>query len=217
MKALTSLSKFSGSYDVWKSIMVKHGLKWSSENTLNVFQHIVNEANYDVMIRWVKEVMSKLPNSYYNIIIYNILTGLRPNEACQSVDLIRRDFVKYFNRNEFMIEHFRYPEIFLRRTKKAYISIATDIVLDIARQCGTHSYYALKMMMRRKGIAMNMAFCRKIFATYLRNKGIEAEIIDLLQGRIPKSVFVRHYFRPDFNHGNIKESINSLYSFLIEK
>jgi intergrase/recombinase len=28
--------------------------------------------------------------------------------------------------------------------------------------------------------------------------GIESELIDLLQGRIPKTVFARHYFRPDF-------------------
>ena len=63
---------------------------------------------------------------------------------------------------------------------------------------------------------MSMAYCRKIFATYLRNQGVEPEIIDLLQGRIAKSVFVRHYFRPDFNYGKIKESLNSLYSSLIE-
>ena len=55
-------------------------------------------------------------------------------------------------------------------------------------------------MIRRKGIGMNMAFCKKIFATHLRNNGIELEIIDLLQGRIPKYVLVRRYFRPDFNH-----------------
>lgn len=62
---------------------------------------------------------------------------------------------------------------------------------------------------------MNMAYCRKIFATYLRNSGIEQEIIDLLQGRTPKSVFVRHYFRPDFNHDRIKEAIDSLHSTLV--
>jgi hypothetical protein len=33
----------------------------------------------------------------------------------------------------------------------------------------------------------------------LRNKGIEPEIIDLLQGRISRSVFVNHYYRPDIN------------------
>ena len=46
---------------------------------------------------------------------------------------------------------------------------------------------------------MNMYYCRKIFATYLRNKGIEPELIDLLQGRLPKSIFLRHYYRPDIN------------------
>jgi hypothetical protein len=39
----------------------------------------------------------------------------------------------------------------------------------------------------------------KVFATYLRNKGIEPEIIDLLQGRISRSVFVNHYYKPDIN------------------
>jgi intergrase/recombinase len=46
---------------------------------------------------------------------------------------------------------------------------------------------------------MSMYYCRKVFATYLRNKGIEPEIIDLLQGRISSSVFVNHYYRPDIN------------------
>ena len=44
---------------------------------------------------------------------------------------------------------------------------------------------------------VHMNYCRKIFATYLGNNGIEQEIIDLLQGRIPKSVFAKHYYRPD--------------------
>jgi len=46
---------------------------------------------------------------------------------------------------------------------------------------------------------MNIYYCLKIFATFLRNKGIEPEIVDLLQGRIPKSIFLRHYYRPDIN------------------
>jgi intergrase/recombinase len=46
---------------------------------------------------------------------------------------------------------------------------------------------------------MIMYYCRKVFAIYLRNKGIEPEIIDLLQGRISSSVYVSHYYRPDIN------------------
>jgi intergrase/recombinase len=46
---------------------------------------------------------------------------------------------------------------------------------------------------------MKMYFCRKVFATFLRNQGIEQEIIDLLQGRISNGVFVNHYYRPNIN------------------
>jgi intergrase/recombinase len=57
-----------------------------------------------------------------------------------------------------------------------------------------------------------MSHCRKIFATHLRTKGVEQETIDLLQGRIPKSVFARHYFRADFERtqNKIRKSLNIL-------
>ncbi len=41
---------------------------------------------------------------------------------------------------------------------------------------------------------MNMHLCRKVFASWLRNKeGIQPEIIDLLQGRVSPSILTRHY------------------------
>ena len=36
---------------------------------------------------------------------------------------------------------------------------------------------------------------RRYFATYLHQHGILAEYMDLFQGRIPKSVFSRHYLK----------------------
>jgi intergrase/recombinase len=65
-------------------------------------------------------------------------------------------------------------------------------------------------------LSMQLKYCRKIFASYLRqNGGIEAEIVDLLQGRVPKSVFTRHYFTPRADYvdrvlgalNNLKEEI----------
>ena len=219
MKALATLSKYLGCYDLWKDIVQRYQLKWSTEDSVQTFQNISNPQNdFSSMIEWIKEMHSKLPESYGNILIYDTLTGLRPQEACDSIKLLKNDSDGYLKKQEdsMTLEHFQYPQ-FIRKTKKAYISIVNDQILDIAKNCGEHSYNAVRLYIKKKGLAMHMAFCRKIFATYLRNKGIEPEIIDLLQGRIPKSVFVRHYFRPDFNHGNIKESINSLYSCLIEK
>ena len=45
-----------------------------------------------------------------------------------------------------------------------------------------------------------MAYCRKIYASWLRQSGIESEIVDLLQGRVPKMVFARHYFTPSIDY-----------------
>jgi len=43
---------------------------------------------------------------------------------------------------------------------------------------------------------MHIKYCRKIHASWLRQSGIESEIIDMLQGRIGKNIFIRHYMTP---------------------
>ena len=78
------------------------------------------------------------------------------------------------------------------------------------------SYNALKITLKRRGLDMNMYYRRKVFATYLRNEGIESEIIDLLQGRISSSVFVRHYYRPDSSKfDEIREKLTKLHTMII--
>ena len=132
------------------------------------------------------------------------LTGLRPQEACDSIRLLKNDSDGYLKKQEdsMTLEHFQYPQ-FIRKTKKAYISIVNDQILETAKNCGEHSYNAVRIYIKKKGLAMHMAFCRKIFATHLRNKGVEPEIIDLLQGRIPKSVFA------DITSGQISIMVRS--------
>jgi intergrase/recombinase len=91
----------------------------------------------------------------------------------------------------------------------------TDPILELAKQASNCGYNSLRLAVKRKALDMNMAYCRKIFATCLRAQGIEQETIDLLQGRAPKSVFVRHYFRPDLNYDKIKAVVDSLYKTAI--
>jgi intergrase/recombinase len=150
------------------------------------------------MLGWLKNTCYQLPKSHRNILTYCTLTGLRPDEACQSISIIKKDIDNYLNKDKKILEHFKYRYIFLRKTKQAYISIVNDSILELADNASSFSYNALRCHLRRKNIQMNMNYCRKIFATFMRNNGIEQEIIDLLQGRISKSVFVRHYYRPDF-------------------
>jgi len=211
MSSLASLSKFMGCYDTWESIKKRYQLKWSYDDGLTFFNSITNGNNLESMLKWLKDTISKLSEPDANILIYCTVTGLRPTEACQSIELIQTDLDNYLNTESMMLEHFKYPKLFLRKTKHAYVSIANDSIIDLARRSSIRSYNSTRMLLRKQGIEMHMAHCRKIFATYLRNNGIQPEIIDLLQGRVPKSVFLRHYYKPSFNHKVIGKHLKSLH------
>ena len=218
MKALASLSKFLGCYDMWKLLREKYQLKWSNENSTEAFTEFFDTTkNLESMLGWLNTAISKLPESRGNILVFNTLTGLRPKEACESILLICRRQEAYLNPNANTLEHFRFPEIFIRRTKKAYISIISDNVLKVAKSSSNCGYNALRLAVKRNNLDMNMGFCRKIFATYLRNNGVEQEIVDILQGRTPKSVFAKYYFKPEMgNQWKVKDCIESLYKQLIK-
>ncbi len=65
-----------------------------------------------------------------------------------------------------LIEHYEYPTQFIRRTKKAYISIVTNNLLKVIEESKPHSYTSLQIFLKTKCIEMRMNYCRKIFATY---------------------------------------------------
>ena len=111
-----------------------------------------------------------------------------------------------------ILEHYRYPATYIRNSKKAFISIVDDTIIKIGQEAANCGYNALRNYLVRRKLGMNMSYCRKIFTTFMRTKGVEQETIDLLQGRIPKSVFARHYFRPDFE--NVQDKIRMSLTIL---
>lgn len=212
MKSLASLSKYLGCYDIWKNIRERYQLKWSNEDSIEVFNNILN-SNHDLssMINWIKKTCSVLPSVYSNLLLFDSLTGLRADEACRSISLIKNDPSGYLNKELMILEHYKHPAIFIRRTKKAYVSIVDESIVDLAKK-SSNNYNALRLTIRRRGLEMHMAYCRKIFATFLRIHGhVELETVDLLEGRIPKSVFVRHYLKLGSDDiTRIRESIRQL-------
>jgi intergrase/recombinase len=212
MKALANLSKFMGCYDIWHSLIERYNIKWSSNDSFQLFRQITNSQHgINSMMSWLNETCSKIPASYSKILLFSTLVGLRPQESISSINLIKENQNDYLQDNKLILQHYKYPAVFFRRTKKAYTSVIIRPVLDLAHESGNHSYNALRLMINRHSLDMNMSYCRKIFATHLRNDGIEPEIVDLLQGRIPRSVFVKHYFRPDFPTQKIRKSVWKLY------
>ena len=102
---------------------------------------------------------------------------------------------EYQDSDKNIIKH-RIPG-YIHTKNKVFVSVVTDEILNITLLAYSDSYSSLQSSFRRMNMKLNLNYCRKVFATYLRYKGIEPEIIDLLQGRISSSVFVNHYYRPD--------------------
>ena len=63
---------------------------------------------------------SEIPLQYRNLLLYCTLTGLRAAEATESVRIIKNENLKsrYVSKDNAMIKHYEFPEIFIRSTKK---------------------------------------------------------------------------------------------------
>ena len=72
---------------------------------------------------------------FSNALKFDVLTRLRPTEAIESFNLLlvplRR--TEYLSKDGQILEHFRFPSIFLRRTKKAFISIVNEEIINLAQ------------------------------------------------------------------------------------
>ena len=203
MKALTALSKYLGCYEQWKNTIKQYNLKWTTgdESIASLERFFNPNLTLESMLSRVKEMIRVLPATMAAIIRFAVLTGLRPSESCESVRLINvcQNFdTHYYNSDQQCLEHFRFPDIFLRATKKAYLSyLSSDNYQRIASLGSrTPTWSAIRMACRRRCINMDMRLCRKVFASWLRLQGIQPEVVDMLQGRVPTSVLTHHYLVP---------------------
>ena len=57
------------------------------------------------------------------------------------------------------------------------------------------SYNAIDKRLNKANMPMKLKQLRSYFSTELRKAGLLSEQIDLLQGRIGKSIFLMHYFK----------------------
>ncbi len=148
------------------------------------------------------------------IVKFGTLIGARASEVVECVKLINNQetFSKLYNPQRQALEYFRFPDIFLRETKKCYISFVTDDVLNIVKSVEkVPSRNAISKVCQRRGIKTDTHLTRKVFASWLRKEGIQPEIIDLLQGRVSSSILVKHYLVPSTTFKeHVLEAVNGL-------
>jgi hypothetical protein len=204
MKALSSLARYTGNQDTWRIIRQRYGLQWSTgTEKLDAFTRFFDDTkDLDTMLRWLKEAIKSVRTDYANFFLFCTLTGMRASECVEAVRLLSRDTSQYYNPDQQVLQHYRYPHLFIRRTKAIYISVVDDSIVEIARkiQNNTLTLNALKMQSRHRKLSFRVKYCRKIYASYLHRCGISSDLIDMLQGRIGKNIFLKHYLTPSADY-----------------
>lgn len=113
------------------------------------------------------------------------MTGLRKQEFIDSFNLIISKYQNgtlddYYNEELGILEHFNYPDIFLRQTKKTYISIASKELFSEICKSTPVSYQSIRKRITRSKQKLRVRELRNYYTTYLRKNGILPEYIDLL-------------------------------------
>jgi hypothetical protein len=134
-----------------------------------------------------------LTQEFFNYLILSCWVGAARLILCFRVKCIP---------NGHVLKHYQFPNVFLGQIKKVYISFVTPESFEHVQQWllgmvpTPPTCNAIRHACRRRGINMDMHFCRKIHSLWLHQSGIVSEEIDLLQGRVNPSVFSRRYLTP---------------------
>ena len=200
LRALTALSKYLGVYEQFKRRMKSYGLKWEGQGSFESFLRILRNNNRDV-VEWVKRCLESFDDWYATFIEFVLVSGLRKTEAIEAFNLIVRlgregRLDEYYNAKLESLEHFRYPKTFIRGSKNVFFSFIPETFLNKIAECHTISDSGYKRRRMKHGLPSRLKDLREYFATYMLNHGLLREEIDLIQGRIGKSLFMKHYFSP---------------------
>jgi intergrase/recombinase len=198
LKALTCLSKYLGQYEEFRDKLKQHGIKWTKDSSYQSFIRIFNN-NHDDLIEWYHKASNVLNANEKLYLKFMMLSGLRKSEGITAFNLIidlkkQNRLNEYFNEELSILEHFRYKQ-FLRNSKNVYISIIPkELILETANSKPI-SYNMIRKTLHKHNLSTRIKELRSYFASYMARHGLISEEVDLLQGRIGKSIFVRHYLK----------------------
>jgi len=202
LKALIVLSKYMGMYQQFKHRLDQYGIRPSKKDAFSSFLRILNNSNGDV-VNWYNKSINVLRSNEKLFLRFAFVTGIRKNEAIQSFNLIIRlqkngNIENYYNEELNALEHFKFKELFLRRTKNVYISFVPKSLISEIANSKPVTYSAIIKRLKRKGLRTRINELRDYYGTFMVKHGLIREEVDLLQGRIPPSIFIRHYWSPSF-------------------
>jgi len=201
LKALSGLAKFLGMYEDFKGLVKNYGLKWSSGKSEDyLISRMANTEKNGEVLEWVKQVKAKIPQ--LNVFMdFMVFSGLRLREAVNSwnliIDLAKAGRIsEYYNVENEALEHYRFKGLFMRRSKKVFVSFLPKRLIErISKQEKLTLYQISNWVRRDKKLKSRFPELREYYATVM-TKWLNPAEIDFLQGRISGSVFMRNYFNP---------------------
>ncbi len=203
-KALISLSKFLGLYPELKQALKNSGIKWSRTSSVDSFLRIMGASNQEEdLLEWLEKARGCIGKpSLSTLLKFAALTGLRKAEAIASFNQIislsqeRGGLEQYYDPEKGALEHYKYPEEFLRTTKNVFFSLVPEELLEEIAASEPVTYEMVRKRLYRRGMNVRIDELRDHWGTFMLDHGLIKEEVDLLQGRVGKSIFVRHYWSP---------------------
>ena len=202
IKALICLSKYLGIYEDFKSKLKQHGIKWIRSDSFSSFLRIFNtNSNGNDILEWYRTAISNVRDNEKILLKFLLYSGLRKSEAILSfnriIELNNKGLLdEYYDKNLDCLLHFKYPKEFIRRTKNCFISFIPEELLKQICNSKKVTYEMIRKRLFRNSQKIRINELRDYFGTYLLQHGILEAEINLCQGRIPPSIFIKHYWSP---------------------
>lgn len=211
MASLSALAKFTGRYEAWRGLVKQYSLKWSGKSKDDVFiDRMTSIQDPEEIWQWIISVKKKLPD-LTDFADLMAISGLRFGEAVNSYNLIIRlaasEGLKlvlngngkskvsgYFNMEKSTLEHFWFPELFLRRTKKAFISFVPFELVDRISKAAPLNLYGVQTAVKRV-LPLRFSDVREAQGSFMV-KFLKEPEIEFIHGRVTGSVFMANYFNP---------------------
>jgi hypothetical protein len=203
LKAMVNLSKFLGCYEDYKQKLKNHGIHWANgDNSFNAFLRITNNEHY-TLGSWYREVSKILRPNEKLYLAFTLKSGLRKHESQtafnKTIELSKEGRLsEYYNSETLTLQHYIYPELSNRKTRRVYISIVDRDLINQVASSWPVSYYAIRKRLSLHKIGkVRIKELRSYFVSYLRQNNILPEVRDLLQCRldIRNNIQLSHYFK----------------------
>ncbi|MEM3696857.1 MAG: hypothetical protein QXQ94_05040, partial [Candidatus Bathyarchaeia archaeon] len=123
IRALANLSKYLGIYPQFQNLMRSHAIEWSGKSSDQiVIERLTKTKDVNEVFEWIRQVK----NARSDLALFMdfiTVSGMRLNEAIASYNLIidlarKHKLSDYYNEEKEALEHYKFKDTFLRRSKK---------------------------------------------------------------------------------------------------